>query len=421
MVDDQTMRIALGAVSLTVLVLFYLGVYLPTRSSFSGWWSLSLLLAGMAIMLLVFNDGPARVVTYPASTALAAAGSTCVWFAMRSLRRRRLPRLLLVLGPLVILVQAASGTPDESAAATTGPVTFYMTAMFIAGAVEVWLALKARRARAVPDQNGGAVVALLVIAVAATLLSAFYALRLVMLVVVGSTNEVFERAAGSGPEDVVLLVCTVAVTFSVSAVGWDQQTQALRRRAMQDDLTGLWGRTEFRARAERAFVRARADDTHALLVVADLDHFKDINDSHGHAAGDEALLAFSAVLNHHVRPGECAGRLGGEEFGLVLRDADGSDAVARVRSISNDFSARSGQFGFSLPTVSYGIAGAGDGDTIAEVFECADLALYRAKTDGRDRAVRFTEDLERRLGSGLGRRATDRRQGPSDSAVEGAQ
>ncbi|MDN4481178.1 GGDEF domain-containing protein [Demequina muriae] len=408
MLDDQTMRFALGAVSLTVLVLFYLGVYRPTRSGFSAWWSVSLLLAGLAILLLLFNDSPVRAVTYPMSTALAAAGSTCVWFAMRSLRSRRLPRWLLAVGPLAILVPASMATPDESGMATTGPVSLYMATMFIAGAAEAWKAWQTRRVSADGEPNAEALVALLVIAIAATALGSFYSLRFVMLMVAGPDSGAFERTAGSAPEDVTLLVCMVAVTFSVSAVGWDQQTRTLRRLAMKDDLTGLWGRSEFRAQAKRAMAGAQARGEGALLVVADLDHFKDINDTHGHAAGDSALMVFAAVVTSHLRPEECAGRLGGEEFGLVLLDVDDADALVRLRALSDDFASRSTRFDFPLPTVSYGVAGPRDGDSVDQVFEQADQAMYVAKAQGRDRAVRYTEEIGRRPSNLLRRRQSDR-------------
>ncbi|MFW2513250.1 diguanylate cyclase [Demequina sp. SO4-13] len=398
MLDVQTMRFALGAVSLTVLVLFYLGVYRPTRSTFSAWWCVSLLLAGLAIFLVAFNDSRVGFVSYPFSTALAAAGSTCVWFAMRSLRRVRLPLWVLVFGPGVMLVPAALEVPDNSAMTTTGPVSLYMALMFVAGAVEAWRAWAARRANDAPEPNGEALVALLVIALAASALSTFYAFRLVMFVAAGPDSGAFERMAGSGPEDVVLLVCTVAVTFSVSAVGWDQQTRALRRRAMQDDLTGLLGRSEFRAQAQRAFAQAQSKGDRALLVVADLDHFKDVNDTHGHAAGDGALVEFAGVVTHTLRPGELAGRMGGEEFGLVLLGVDDADAVARLNVISETFAERSSDVGFTLPTVSYGLAGPGDGDSLGDLYERADLALYRAKADGRDRSVKYSNDLGWRRG-----------------------
>lgn len=383
------MRIALGAVAATVLVLFYLAVYRPTRSSFSGWWCISLLLAGLAILLLLDGDGPLRAVTYLASTALAAAGSTCVWFAMRSLSGRRLPRLLLVLGPAAVVAASATDIPDESGLATTGPVSIYMATMFIAGAMESWRAWRERRVAAQTEPNGEALVALFVVALAATALGTFYALRVVMQVMTGPDSSVFARTAGSGTEDVILLVCMVAVTFSVSAVGWDEQTRALRSRAARDDLTGLWGRTEFRAHAQRALDDAGSTGERVLLVVADLDHFKSINDQRGHAAGDEALVVFAEVLRRHLGPHEHAGRLGGEEFGMLLVGSDDADALARLRAISDDFAQRAGSVARAVPTVSYGIAGPEDADAVAQVFEHADLAMYAAKAQGRDRAVRY--------------------------------
>lgn len=389
MLDDQTMRIALGAVAATVLVLFYLAVYRPTRSSFSGWWCISLLLAGLAISLLLANGTSVRAATYLASTALATAGSTCVWFAMRSLGGRRLPRWLLVVGPVAVVAASSLDMPDTSGMATTGPVSVYMAGMFIAGAIESWRAWRERRASAQSEPNGEALVALLVVALAATALSSFYALRVVMLVAAGADSPVFARTAGSGTEDVILLVCMVAVTFSVSAVGWDEQTRALRSRAARDDLTGLWGRTEFREHAHRALGDARSTGERVLLVVADLDHFKTINDQRGHAAGDEALVAFAEVLRRHLGPHEHAGRLGGEEFGIVLVGSDDADALARLRAISDDFAQRAGSVARAVPTVSYGIAGPEDADAVAQVFERADLAMYAAKAQGRDRAVRY--------------------------------
>lgn len=407
MLDNETMRIALGGVSLTVLVLFYLGVYRPTRSSFSGWWSVSLLCAGSSTTLLLLNDSALQVVANPVSTVLSVVGVTCVWFATRSLRRRRLPLWVLAVSPALILIPSLLQNPGDNIWAGNGALFTYMGAMFAAGSLEVWLAWHARRTRTDYEPNGEAVVALLVSAIASSALGAFYLLRSVLYFVVGPDSPTFETIVGTGPTTGMLLISLVAVTFSVSAVGWDQQTQELRTRAMQDDLTGLLGRTEFRLQAERAFDDARTTGVLALLVMADLDHFKAVNDAHGHAAGDRALLTFAATVKDSLEPGELAGRLGGEEFGLVLLDVDSAGAVARLEAMSSAFAARSDAHDFDLPTVSYGIAGLADGDSAAEIFERADIALYRAKADGRDRAVAYTPEFGQDPGFGMRRRATD--------------
>ncbi|MFW2513249.1 GGDEF domain-containing protein [Demequina sp. SO4-13] len=398
MIDDDTMRIVLAGMSLTVFVLFYFGVYGPTRSSFSGWWTLSLLLVGVWTSLLTFDDGNMQVVTNPVSNMVAALGVTCIWFAMRSLRSKPLPRWLLAVAPVAVMVPRALEDPTGNLTPDNGALFLYMAVMLVAATVEAWRAWVARRALASPALDGKAAVGILVIALAGSVVSAFYVMRTAMHLAVGPDSESFRTTAGSGPESAIVLVCLVAITFSVSAVGWDQRTQELRRRAMHDDLTGLLGRTEFRLQAESAFARARISGTEALLVVADLDHFKAINDVHGHAAGDRALLEFSSVLKESLRPGELAGRLGGEEFGIVLLDVDESGPHARLTAISDAFAARSSNVDFALPSVSYGIAGVNTGGSVAEIYEHADLALYRAKADGRNRSVTYSSGLGRRSG-----------------------
>lgn len=407
MLDDATMRVALGGVSLTVLILFYAGVYRPTRSAFSGWWSVSLLGAGLSTSLLLLNGTEAQPITNPASNVTSVIGVTCVWFATRSLRRRRLPVWMLAVAPPAILVPSLLQNPAENIWAGNGALFMYMAALFAAGSTEVWIAWAARRKRSGDELSREALVALLVTAIASSALALFYLLRAVLYYAVGPHSSLFTTVTGTVPTTGFLLVCLVGVTFSVSALGWDQQTYELRRRAMQDDLTGLLGRTEFRLRTELAFRDARAGGIPPLVIVADLDHFKSVNDDYGHAAGDRALLAFAASLRGALRSGELAGRLGGEEFGLVLLDVDVDEATARLGAMSEDFALRSQSFDFELPTVSYGIAGPDDGESVAEIFERADLALYRAKTDGRNRAVKYTPQVGREAGRGLARRSTD--------------
>ncbi|MFW7413533.1 diguanylate cyclase domain-containing protein [Demequina sp. SO4-18] len=398
MLDDQTMRLVLGGVTLTVLLLFYLGVYRPTRSSFSGWWTLTLLCAAMARLLLLFNGSDLQVITNSASIVLAVIGVTSVWFATRSLRRERLPLWLLGAAPVVILVPRILEAAAGGVWLGNRPLFLYMAVMFVAGTVETWLAWRSLRVTDSPTRSGEPVVALLVTAIAGTVFAGFYAVRAVTQVVGGPGGSRAELAGFAASESVLLLVCLVAVTFSVSAVGWDQQTRELRRRAMQDDLTGLLGRTEFRLQADQALSQARSRDTTALLVVADLDQFKEVNDVQGHPAGDEVLIAFAAALRGALGPGEFAGRQGGDEFGFVLLDTGEPHVAVRLAAVGEAYRAYAETFDFALPTVSFGIAGPDDGDSLAEIYEHADLALYRAKSDGRDRAVRYSREAPRRTG-----------------------
>ncbi|AWW39923.1 GGDEF domain-containing protein [Streptomyces cadmiisoli] len=119
---------------------------------------------------------------------------------------------------------------------------------------------------------------------------------------------------------------TVALTLIAAlwAAGWAVQTVWMSRRlrtARRDPLTGLWTRDAFTRQARR-LLRNR----HAVVVLADVDRFKQVNDTHGHAAGDTLLAATAARLAHAVGRSGVAGRLGGDEFAAVLIDRDGTAA-----------------------------------------------------------------------------------------------
>lgn len=387
MLDIETLRVTLGAVSLLVLVLFYLGVFRPTRSAFSGWWTLALLSSGTGTLLLLLNGTPVQVIASPIQSVASVIGATCVWFATRSLRGQRLPLWLLPLCSAGILAVAMLQNPGVNIWAGDGPLFAYMAAMFLAASLEMWRSWRGRRGERDRRSTAEASVALLVSALAASTLAGFYLLRVTLYFVVGPESPVFERFVGTGATSAILLLCLVAVTFSVSAIGWDQQTRALRRRAMEDDLTGLLGRAEFWARAEETMPGAGRDAlARPMLVLADLDHFKAVNDRFGHAAGDEAIIEFAGVLRSALRPGEIAGRLGGEEFGIVLDDADGGVA-SRIEGLAAAFARRTDVVEFALPTVSFGLATHVDADGLDDMFRSADAALYRAKSNGRNQAV----------------------------------
>ncbi|GIG54524.1 GGDEF domain-containing protein [Demequina activiva] len=387
MLDIMTMRIALGTVSILVTVLFFMGVYRPTRSTFAGWWTVGLLCSGGSTSLLMLNGTSAQVVTNPAANVLSVLGTTCVWFATRSLRGGGLPQWLMPVAAAAIVAVSALDQPATNAWAGNGVLFAYMAVMFVLGSVELWRSWRSRRVSEGPVRSTEALVALLVAALAASVLAVFYSLRTVLFLTVGKDSGLFETLVGTGTTTAILLLTLVAVTFSASTIGWDQQTRVLRRRAVSDDLTGLLGRSEFLTWTDTALSQSSPG---VSLVVADLDHFKRINDEHGHAAGDTALLAFADALRDVVGEGEFAGRLGGEEFALLLRDAP-ERATSRLESLAHALAQRSRTADVPLPTASFGIAAATQGDTLTALFERADQAMYQAKAEGRDRVVVYAE------------------------------
>jgi diguanylate cyclase (GGDEF)-like protein/PAS domain S-box-containing protein len=178
----------------------------------------------------------------------------------------------------------------------------------------------------------------------------------------------------------------------------------LRRQTLQDSLTGLPNRTLFTDRVEHALKRAERRDGSVVVLVLDLDEFKIVNDSLGHAAGDALLVAVAARLKAAARAGDTVARLGGDEFGLLLEngDVDGGSELAAVRiqaALSAPFLVR----GKEVPVnASIGIAvGSPWSHTPDDVLRDADLAMSFAKEKGKNRFELFLpamhEDATRRL------------------------
>ncbi|QQP88898.1 diguanylate cyclase [Skermanella sp. TT6] len=167
--------------------------------------------------------------------------------------------------------------------------------------------------------------------------------------------------------------------------------EELLRLATTDALTGAANRRHFLERAELELARLRRYGGPVSLVMLDVDHFKRVNDLHGHAAGDAALILLVKSCRCMLRDTDLVGRLGGEEFALLLVDATDQDALRiaeRVRRNLADLEvAADDGTGFGI-TVSMGVAGCRSGDTsIEQPLGRADRALYHAKATGRDRTV----------------------------------
>jgi diguanylate cyclase (GGDEF)-like protein len=162
----------------------------------------------------------------------------------------------------------------------------------------------------------------------------------------------------------------------------------VERQALFDGLTGIANRRGSEDALAHEIARAGRLGTSLTLVVADLDDFKRVNDVHGHAAGDDVLREFSAVLRLTLRESDLPGRWGGEEFVMLLpgTDADGGCQLAeRIRSALRErsFHGREGSvFGV---TASFGVAQLRPGESERQLFAAADRALYQAKRLGKDR------------------------------------
>jgi diguanylate cyclase (GGDEF)-like protein len=164
--------------------------------------------------------------------------------------------------------------------------------------------------------------------------------------------------------------------------------ERLLAQSRLDELTGVANRRGMLATLNRAYARAeRAHQPFALLMV-DIDHFKGINDRHGHAAGDAALVRVARLLVEGVRLGDTVARWGGEEFCVLLPRCDEEGALHLAERLRTSVAEGSAAEGEEPVTVSIGIALVDTAhETLAQTLARADRALYKAKRDGRDRVV----------------------------------
>ena len=374
--DTATLRFAFGLMALVLVVLFYFSAYRVTRSPYSAWWCGALLffLSGSGSFLL---DGtPHQVWANPLGNTLLVHGGVAVWAGARSLRTVRPPKWAFTGIPLVTLVASVLDHPATNTW-SGGPVFLAAMSLTIGlAARELWRLEPGYSRVRIP------------LAVAAGALAVFYFFRWLAFLAEGKDGPVFSTVFGSAVTTLVTMLLLVVVSYSMAALSTEQQTRALRVVATRDDLTGLLNRKAFLELAAEQLADRSTTGSSGALILADLDHFKKVNDTHGHAAGDLALQAFADACTATVRSTDLTGRYGGEEFVILVPGAGPGRAEAITEEISRRLAAADTVGGMEMPTVSYGIS-TYDGGTsdVERLVASADAALYVAKSRGRNRAA----------------------------------
>ncbi len=366
--DVTTLRVAFGIAAFTMLVLFYFVTYRPTRSGYSGWWSVSLawFLAGSSAYIL--NGTEHQPWANPTGNALVVLGASCAWAATRFLNGSRTSPWLLLLAPVITGIVSFADDPANDVWTGGAVYLAMLSLMFGLSARELW-----RLDRELTGVRTS-------VASAASIMCVFYVGRSITFMVDGPDGQVFTALFGSQVATIINLVFLVVVSFSMSILSNEETTRMLRKRAGHDGLTGLLNRSEFLRLAAGV-----VEDRPAALILADLDHFKDVNDTRGHQAGDQALRAFADACLATVRSTDLVARYGGEEFILLLPGTD----LRRAEQVTSQISEwlRGADADFPLPTASFGIAATSPHGSLDESIASADEALYVAKELGRNRTV----------------------------------
>jgi diguanylate cyclase (GGDEF)-like protein len=233
-----------------------------------------------------------------------------------------------------------------------------------------------------------------------------YALSLFALAVFGAVMSLMavQRPAAYPPEVEVghflMLACMLPAVAMLTArlsrirrrLG--EQRRELERALVQlqaiatrDELTGLPNRRQMQALMDQELLRSQRQGYDFCIALLDLDHFKRVNDAHGHAAGDAVLCAFASAAQASLRATDVLARWGGEEFLVLLPDTTTPPALSGMERLREQVTAMRLPFGSATlqVTVSIGLTTHRPGDTLAQTLERADALLYQAKSEGRNR------------------------------------
>jgi diguanylate cyclase (GGDEF)-like protein len=180
---------------------------------------------------------------------------------------------------------------------------------------------------------------------------------------------------GFGTSVVIIIISAVTINFF---------QKRLERLAITDELTGAANRRELERQFQKAIYRYQRYKVPITLIILDIDHFKEINDTRGHNEGDAILTGLSAVIQENIRPDDLLARWGGDEF-IVMLESTADETAALAKRLTEALDSRHIQ-----ATVSMGVAEYDEGDTLESLVGKADSALYQSKKEGRNRYTIYT-------------------------------
>ena len=377
---DIRSALLVGAL-LTVLVggllLLASRTFPPTYRESMNWWVASTFLLPCSFVMLAVRDLAPPWLTVGLSNTLVATAFACVAIAVevfQSRPRRRLHLWLLVVATPLATVGLVHVL--QPAAARLSVVASVLAAVLASG---LWNLYRTPR----PDGRSHHILGLVLGLGAAILLFRAAAMFFEPTQITGvfelGVVQVLTYAVGS--------VLPVVASFGFLLMCTERSQRELRHAAGTDYLTGSFNRRAIEQHGARAIAAARRHGMPLAILVVDIDHFKRINDDLGHAAGDLALVQAVTRIRTTLRTEDLLGRLGGEEFIVLMPNTDSASAVSAGERIRQGFSAMPLRMGGDQRTVtlSVGVAVLAPADRqFSQLLQRADRAMYAAKNAGRN-------------------------------------
>ena len=340
-------------------------------------WGMAFVLCAIGIALVAMRGMVPDWISIQCANALVLVGVGLIGTGARQFDGRR-PRLAMVaVAPLIWFAACAVPGIGDDINARTMVVSALGGVLAVAAAREIW------RGRAEPLLSRAPTAVTLLVYGAATFV------RVPMALVAPQPAGAYQFTASAFYPLVSFATLLFAVVIAFLLLNMTKERSELRHMiaSMIDPLTGVANRRAFLADAERLAAQHRADGAFLAVMLFDLDHFKAINDRLGHAAGDAVLLSFAATATRTLGPGVLFGRIGGEEFGAVMRVGNLGEALAIGEQVRRAFAAYE-RTDDIVPTVSVGVALEDETTvTLTAIMAAADRALYRAKAKGRNRVA----------------------------------
>jgi diguanylate cyclase (GGDEF)-like protein len=371
------------AICVTALLgLFLLFAWMQERVRALAWWGAAYLIGGLSVALWSVENLISPPLPPGTANALLFVSCGMIWSAARLFHGRPILWGSMALGATIWLVSCMSSDFVGSAAARITLSSLIVSGYTFMTALELWRERRKHLLRRwlaifVPILHG-----------------TVFLMPIPLASVLPADGGVLNLASGWVAVFVLeTMLYLIGTAFIMLLITKERMVRIHKAAALTDTMTGLFNRRGFVEAAHQLMARQAKRGEPVSVLMFDLDHFKSINDSFGHAVGDDALRLFASIIGTTMRANDVIARFGGEEFVAMLPGTmtEAVGAAERVR-LAFEAAALEMEKGRLGATVSIGVANGQPGADIDTLIGNADAALYRAKLSGRNRVEQADED-----------------------------